>query len=109
MENKWILQNALKIEKIRQRVECETMKQVSNRYKNPGELALLFMGINKIAYDLLLKNPMTPYMNEVIFTRILGHPIEGAEIWKDTSQCWVCDKWDKHKIEVKEMNKGFMK
>jgi len=34
-------------------------------------MALMFMGINKIAYDLLLENPMTGYMNDVIFTRIL--------------------------------------
>lgn len=41
--------------------------------RSAGELALLFMGINKDAFDLLIENPMTGYMNDVIFTRILGH------------------------------------
>ena len=49
----------------------------------------MFMGINKIAYDLLLENPMTGYMNEVIFTRILGgkenDDIEHGKVWKDCS------------------------
>ena len=36
-------------------------------------MALMFMGINKIAYELLLENPMTGYMNEVIFSRVLGN------------------------------------
>jgi len=49
-------------------------------------MALMFMGINKIAYDLLLENPMTGYMNEVIFSRILGNDdIDGGKVWKDTS------------------------
>jgi len=49
-------------------------------------MALLFMGINKIAYDLLLENPMTGYMNEIIFTRVLGNDdILNGNIWKDSS------------------------
>ena len=51
-------------------------------------MALMFMGINKIAYDLLLENPMTGYMNDVIFTRIIGPKEiveEGPTQWKDTS------------------------
>jgi hypothetical protein len=49
-------------------------------------MALLFMGINKIAYDLLLENPMTGYMNEIIFTRVLGHDdIWQGNVWKDCS------------------------
>ena len=61
-------------------------------------MALMFMGINKIAYDLLLENPMTGYMNDVIFSRILVPPeIEeaGQYMWKDSSQCYVCEKWNK--------------
>jgi hypothetical protein len=49
-------------------------------------MALMFMGINKIAYDLLLENPMTGYMNDVILTRILGNEdIEGGVRWRDCS------------------------
>jgi hypothetical protein len=37
----------------------------------------MFVGINKIAYDILMQNPMTAYMTDVVFTRILGnHEIE---------------------------------
>ena len=44
------------------------------------------MGINKIAYELLLENPMTGYMNEIIFSRILGNDdIMNSSIWRDTS------------------------
>jgi hypothetical protein len=51
-------------------------------------MALMFMGINKIAYDMLLENPMTGYMNEIIFCRILGNddiPNELGKDWRDSS------------------------
>lgn len=65
-------------------------------------MALMFMGINKIAYDLLLENPMTGYMNDVILVRILGNDdIEKGGFWKDCSQCYVCEKWDKTTIHYK--------
>ena len=49
------------------------MAENSNkRAKSAAEMALLFMGINKIDYDMMLENPMTGYMNDVIFTRIIG-------------------------------------
>jgi hypothetical protein len=35
-------------------------------------MALMFMGINQIANQILEENPMTGYMNNIIFTRILG-------------------------------------
>ena len=39
---------------------------------------------------------MTGYMNEIIFSRVLGHDeIEEGTFWCDTVQCWVCGKWDK--------------
>ena len=68
-------------------------------------MALMFMGINKIAYDMLLENPMTGYMNEIIFCRILGNddiPNELGKDWRDSSQCYICEKWDKVRIEFKE-------
>lgn len=94
------MQNALKIERIKRKIEQDAEKQ--KRAKSAGEMALMFMGINKIAYDLLLENPMTGYMNDVILTRILGNEdIEGATRWKDCSQCYVCEKWDKTLIQYK--------
>lgn len=84
IEDNWLLQNRLKIERIRERVQQDALSQT--KYKTPGEIALLFVGINKIANDLLLKNPMTDYMSEVIFTRILGcDNIEHGDVWKDTN------------------------
>ncbi len=44
----------------------------------------MFMGINQVARDLLVENPMTGYMNEIIFSRILGHDeIEEGTFWVD--------------------------
>jgi hypothetical protein len=36
-------------------------------------MALMFMGISKVAHDLLMDYPNTGYMKEVIFTRVLGN------------------------------------
>ena len=73
-------------------------------------MALKFMGINKIAYELLLENPMTGYMNDVIFSRILGNEdILNSQGWKDTSQCYICEKWDKIKIEYHDNDNQLMK
>lgn len=67
-----------------------------NKDRSAGELALMFMGINQVAYDLLVENPMTGYMNEIIFSRVLGHSeIEEGDFWVDTTQCWVCYKHNK--------------
>jgi hypothetical protein len=30
------------------------------------------MGINQVAYELLIENPMTGYMNEIVYSRMLG-------------------------------------
>ena len=36
---------------------------------------------------------MTGYMNEIIFSRVLGHDeIEEGDFWVDSTQCWVCRK-----------------
>jgi hypothetical protein len=64
------MQQMLKVERINQKLRTD--KDRAKRAKSAGEMALMFMGINKIAFDLLLENPMTGYMNDVIFTRILG-------------------------------------
>ena len=84
----------LRVERHKQRAERLVMKE--NRDRSAGELALMFMGINQVAYDALMENPMTGYMNETIFTRILGHEdIEEGSYWTDTTQCWICHKWNK--------------
>lgn len=42
--------------------------------------------LEKIVYDINYENPMTGFMNEVIFTRIVGHDdIVHGDHWKDTS------------------------
>lgn len=92
--DKWLAQNRLKIERIKQRVQQDALAQT--KYKTPGEIALLFVGINKVANDLLLANPAASYMSEVIFTRVLGcSNIEHGNVWTDTSQCWICEKWSR--------------
>ena len=59
--------------------------------RSAGELALMFMGINQASYELLVENPMTGYMNEIVFSRVLGHEdIEQGNYWLDATQCWVC-------------------
>lgn len=106
-EDFWLVQNALKIDRIKHRIDGDAKRQ--KRAKSAGEMALLFMGINKIAYDLLLENPMTGYMNEIIFTRVLGHDdIAYGNVWKDSSQCWICEKWDKTKITYHDNDRKVM-
>ena len=84
----------LRIERQRVKAEIEVAKEQKDR--SAGELALMFMGINQVAFDLLVENPMTGYMNEIIFSRVLGHEdIEQGTYWVDTVQCWVCQKWNK--------------
>ena len=42
---------------------------------------------------------MTGYMNEIVFSRILGHDdIEQGAYWVDGTQCWMCQKWNKVSI-----------
>ena len=54
--------------------------------RSAGELALMFMGINQASYELLVENPMTGYMNEIIFSRVLGHDdIAEGGYWLDTT------------------------
>jgi len=43
------------------RAEKELLKEKKGR--SGGELALMFMGINQIAGQLLAENPMTGYMS----------------------------------------------
>ena len=53
---------------------------------------------------------MTGYMEKIIFTRVLGSDeIEHADVWKDGSQCWVCEKWSKQRIEHEPQDREFLK
>jgi hypothetical protein len=82
-------QKALKVQRQRQKAERIATKEARDR--SAGELALMFMGINQIAYELLVENPMTGYMNEIIFSRVLGYDdIEQGTYWCDSTQCWIC-------------------
>ena len=71
---------------------------------------MMFIGINKIAYDVLMDNPMTGYMSQVIFTRVLGHDdVEDGQIWRDCNQCWICQKWKKQSITFRQEDMNNMK
>lgn len=73
-------------------------------------MALLFIGIQKIASDIMLKNPMANMQAEVIFSRVLGtNDIQNAEVWIDSNQCYICDRWCKTRIEYKENDENVMK
>ena len=92
----------LRTERQRIKAEIEVIKEAKDR--SAGELALMFMGINQVAQDLLQENPMTGYMQEIIFTRVLGHDdIQQGQYWVDTVQCWVCQKWDKVVFKVDDI------
>ena len=83
----------------RQMARAEQMVTKQQRERSAGELALMFMGINQITQDQLSENPMTGYMNEIVFTRVIGHDdIEQGEYWTDSSQCWVWSRWNKIQI-----------
>ena len=92
-------QKQLRLDRQRQRAEIEATKKQKER--SAGELALLFMGINQVAFELLIENPMTGYMNEIIFSRILGNDdIEQGAFWCDTTICYICARWQKQVISV---------
>ena len=64
------------------------------RVKSDSRMSMLYM--DQAIQDLNLENPMTGYMNEVIFCRVVGHDdILLGDNWKDASQCWICEKWSK--------------
>ena len=107
-KNVWADANEFKNERVKQKIDIDNERQ--KRAKSAGEMALKFMGINKIAYDLLLENPMTGYMNEIILSRVLGSDdIEDEFMWFDCSQCFVCEKWNKTKIEFNDNDFKTMK
>ena len=53
---------------------------------------------------------MANYLSEVIFTRVLGcDNVEHGSVWKDTSQCWICEKWSQQRIEFHEDDINMLK
>ncbi|CDW72567.1 UNKNOWN [Stylonychia lemnae] len=50
--------------------------------------------------DKFLANPMQGFLKDLIFARYLGQDeIDNGHYWRDCNQCWVCEKWDKVKVE----------
>jgi hypothetical protein len=42
-----------------------------------------------------------------IFTRFIGSgsaELKDAAVWRHTTQCWICEKWDTHQIDVRIPN-----
>ena len=71
---------------------------------------MIFLSIAKIAHDVLQENPMTGHNTELILSRQLGHPeIEDSDNWRDCSQCWICEKWNKTEIEYKKTDLSYIK
>jgi len=46
------------------------------------------------------QNPMNGFLKEVIFTRYIGHhEVDSHEVWRDCSQCWICEHWAKATVQ----------
>ncbi len=46
-------------------------------------------------------NPMRGLKDQLIFTRITGHPNTiDNNVWFDTGECWVCEQHNKFTVEV---------
>jgi hypothetical protein len=84
----------------RDRLKAEKQLQKAKKDRSGGEMAMAFMGVNAVASQLMAENPMNGYMSSQIYTRVLGNNcLEQAEFWTDTTQCWICNKWDIMAIE----------
>lgn len=48
-------------------------------------------------------NPMHGFLKEIIFTRFIGHEeVDHAHVWRDSSQCWICERWSKAQLQFYE-------
>lgn len=46
---------------------------------------------------------MAGFLKEIIFSRFLNHDdVEQSQVWRDCSQCWICEKWDKATVQFFE-------
>ena len=55
--------------------------------------------------EKLASNPMNGFLKELIFVRYIGHDeIPNSNVWRDCSQCWICECWDKTHLEYLSMD-----
>jgi len=63
------------------------------------------MGVSQMTTQMMNENPMLGYMNEIVFTRILGHDdTQEGHYWIDTNQCLYCERWNLITITYHPMN-----
>ena len=64
----------------------------------------LFNSLDKwYSDDLLNENPLRHVTSDMVFQRIVGQSDifnPEAAMWKDSSDCWICDKHSKVYIEI---------
>lgn len=49
------------------------------------------------------------FLNEFIYSRVLNTEIREGEQWKETAQCWICNKWQKVSICYQREDEQIMK
>jgi len=55
--------------------------------------------------EKLPPNPMQGFLKELIFVRYIGHDeVPQGNVWRDCSQCWICERWDKAHFEYLNMD-----
>jgi hypothetical protein len=55
--------------------------------------------------EKLPANPMQGFLKELIFVRYIGHDeIPESNVWRDCSQCWICERWDKAHLEYMNLD-----
>ena len=79
----------------------ESSQQVIQRVKQ-----LLQLPPEHVSEKGCFSNPMRGHKDELIFTRVTGHPnIPENNVWFDTSECWVCAKHNKLSVTVSMVDK----
>ena len=103
------IQKNLRVERGRQRSERQVVAKHKGR--SAAELAIMFMGINQQAYDIMKENPMVGYSSEIVFSRILvnNEGIQEAIYWTDSTYCWICSAFQKIELtyDIKEDRTAF--
>lgn len=83
---------------MKQRVLRDVDKRHSG--SSTGEMALLYLGISKVANEVLYQKKARHPAGEGIFTRHFKcNEIDGGEHWAEGGQCWVCEKWSQQRFE----------
>lgn len=103
----WLAQNRCKIEGVQRRVDDELKRQL--RYKPIADMALMFIGISKVAHDVLVNNEHVA-MEEVILTRTPNQPlVDSSGAWDDSKACWLCSKHRHQRIDFNESHLSILK